>query len=773
MAGKHESKPKRGSGVSYEPELDAVSLEDILAEYGESRAQRLLHQVEQTAANEPDELPLTPHQHQNPFPTAKPAPEGKRLQFPDKGVAAEETLYDDSDPFAEDEAATDEPEAETPDEVFSQHMGAGKRVAPPSPDQLSQKLYHALVPEEDDEPDRDDPLDEQGFTPEDFEKPKKEAPIVFTPLNTQASVGATVGGFLDEDVEPILQKRKRGLFSRRLQEETQPIFDEYEEPEPEPEPDCSAQAVKHRKRVAYAHRCNFWAVLVCLVLPVVHYLEFYGLTIPYWTGDLLMQSAITFGWLALLSLLCGSVITQGFRQLRRGRLTMEILITLAMVVSMADCGRIILELPRSDAPLYGVVCGVSLVLALWGVRQGHRGQYEMYRTAALDEQPPFLVTQLPSGAGKRQGKVQGFYTCAEKSDFATQVQSIVLPLILVGSFLAATLASQGQARDYDFSLNLSAILCACANPALVLAWNLPWGHLSAILQKSGGAVAGYAGARAISRKRTMIVTDGDLFPTGTMALNGYKLFDEDLTRVASYAASITRRAGTGLGKLFDNLSRSESGTYYIVEDFAFCEEGGYRGRMDHREILLGTVSFMRQMDVAIPGGLNLKTGIFLAVEGKLSAVFAVKYQPSEHVDVALKLMRRSRIAPILATRDPNVTPSLLHRKFNSRQIIDYPYLQERIDLSEETSDPNDIPHALLLRGGLLPYARMVVGSRRLCAATLSSTAFGLLGSIAGLVLSYYLVFLGSYSLLSPLALLFFILLWSVPVAIRGQSVKHL
>lgn len=771
MARKYEPKTSHGSGDSFDPGLDDVSLEGILAEYGESRSQRLLHQVEQAAAHEPEEMPLTAPTS-NPFPVPEPQG-GKRLLFPQEEVV-EVVDEEEGDPFASE--PDDQDEADQLDEDFIAHMGAGKRVAPPAEDTISKKIYNALVPEDDDEPDRDDPLEEQGFTPEDFREPKDVKPIVFTPMNTQAEVGAMVGGFLDEDVEPILQKRKRGLFSRRLQEDTQPLFYEEEEedlppPPPEPEPDCGEQAIKCRKRVRHAYQVMPMAGLLVWLLPVVHYLEYYGLELNIWTGDFTMQAIITLGWLGVLCLLCGGVFAQGLRNLRRGCLTAEMLVCLAALVSMADCGRVIAGLERSDAPLYGMVAGVSLVVCLWGVRQRHRGDYEMFRGAALDENPPHLITYTPWGAGKRLGKVEGFYTCAVKLDIATRAQGIFLPLVLAGAIVCAVLSSQG--REYDFLLNFSAILCGCSSGALALAWGLPWGHLSAMLQKSGCALAGYAGARAISRGRAMLVTDGDLFPSGTMALNGYKLFDEDLTRAASYAASITRRSGSGLGKLFDNLLRSESGTYHIVEDFTFCEEGGYRGRLEHQEVLLGTLSFMRQMDVAVPGGLNLKTGIFLAVEGRLTAVFAVKYQPSEHVDVALKLMRRNHIEATLATRNPNVTPSLLHRKFGQRIEISYPDLQERIDLSEEESQADDKPNALLLRSGLLPYARAVVGSRRICGAAIASTIYGLLGSVAGLVLCYYLVFLESYTLLTPLALLLFTFLWTVPVAIRGLSVKHL
>ena len=118
-------------------------------------------------------------------------------------------------------------------------------------------------------------------------------------------------------------------------------------------------------------------------------------------------------------------------------------------------------------------------------------------------------------------------------------------------------------------------------------------------------------------------------------------------------------------------------------------------------MLLGTASFMRKMEVRMPGNIHLKTGLFLAVDHQLTAAFAVKYNASENVDYALRMMKRSRIMPILAARDPNITPALLKRKFHKGVKVEYPDLTTRVALSEAEQD-RGMPRALLLREGLLP-----------------------------------------------------------------------
>src|SRR5699024_12247075 len=106
--------------------------------------------------------------------------------------------------------------------------------------------------------------------------------------------------------------------------------------------------------------------------------------------------------------------------------------------------------------------------------------------------------------------------------------------------------------------------------------------------------------------------------------------------------------------------------------------------------------FMRKMEVRLPSGINLRTGVFLAIDRQLAAVFAVKYQPSENVDFALRMMRRSRVTPILAARDPNITPALLKRKFHRGIKVEYPGLIDRVALSEAELDQG-IPRAGLFR----------------------------------------------------------------------------
>ena len=702
--------PKDDKNIPVPAPEDDYSLEEILAEYGGSLEHHLLRETEAPADPEPPAAPAEPAPAQEPEtpPVPEPPPE---------------------------EEAPPPPPPEPPS-------------APPAPDPLQEAERAAAA----------------DVARLNIPHPK--------PISLEDVVGSTVDAVMEEAREPILPPR-RGLFSRKPLEETESLPPPPEpEPEPDPEPigpEPTLWEAAHDARQLYIRRKHTVVLPLVTALPPTLFLllERYQVKVPYWSGDREVQCVVLLACLGLTALLCRHVFLKGFGMLLRRRCVAELLVSLSVLVSGLDCAARLLDGRTGGAMPYASVSCLGLVFAQWGVRRESKGNYDMLRAASLDEDPPYLVAATSQGACKQRGSVPGFFTTAARSDAATLWQTALLPAFLAAALVFAGLSSAGQERGGDFLLNLSAILPAAATFSLPLCWALPWSKLSEHLQRTGCAVAGWSGAQKISARRRMIVTDSDLFPPGAVQLNGRKLFAETQEQAVSLAASMARAAGSGLERLFNNLVRSEGGRYEKVDDFSFYEEGGWSGTIKGESVLMGGISFMRKMNIRLPADVNLKTGVFLAVDKELIAVFAVKYSPSENVDFAMKLMQRSRIQPILASRDPNITPSLIKRKFSRGAHMEYPSLSERIALSEAEKD-RDLPRALLFREGLLPYAETVAGSLRLCKAVRRAAAISLLGSWAGTLLTFYLTSLGAYELLNPLALEVFLLLWTLPVLLMAD-----
>ena len=710
------------------PEED-YSLEEILAEYGGSLEHQLLRDAE---------------------PEVPP---------PEKAVLSEDASPPEEAPPPEEPPSPEELPAEPPvREPAATPKDQTKKFNKPAPSPSPP----TRVP---------DPLQEAERAAE-AEAARLKIPRP-RPISLEDVVGSTVDAVMEESKETAPPPPRRGLFSRRPMEETENL-----PPPPEPEPEFVPEPIgpepelweaAHNARQHYLRRRHslFLSLVTALPPTLALLLERYQCKVPYWSGDPEIQCIVMLVCLGLTSLLCRHVFCKGFGMVLRRRCVSELLVSLSVLVSAADCASRLLRPEAGEATPYAAVSCLALVFAQWGVRRESKGNFDMFRAASMDDDPPYLVTNTLQGACKQRGSVPGFYTTALRSDAATLWQTALLPVFLAASVVFAVLSSTGQGRKEDFLLNLSAILPAAATFSLPLCWALPWSKLSEHLQKTGCAVAGWSGAQKISAQRRMIVTDGDLFPPGAIQINGRKFYGETPERAISLAASMARAAGSGLERLFNNLVRAEGGSYEKVDDFSFYEEGGYSGAIRGESVLMGSASFMRKMNIKMPADVNLRTGVFLAVDRELAAVFAVKYNPADNVDFALRMMQRSRIQPILASRDPNITPALLRRKFGRGVRLEYPGLTERIALSEAEKD-RDLPRALLFREGLLPYAETVAGSLRLCKAVRRATALSLLGSWAGTLLTFYLTSLGAYELLNPLTLEVFLLLWTLPVLLMSD-----
>ena len=324
----------------------------------------------------------------------------------------------------------------------------------------------------------------------------------------------------------------------------------------------------------------------------------------------------------------------------------------------------------------------------------------------------------------------------------------------------------------DFPWVLTALTTAGAGFGIPLSGALPMYYLSRRLSRSGCAAAGYAGAKAVSRPRRLVLTDDDLFPAGTVTLNGYKVFGEERSRAVSYAASVARAAGSSLTPLLERQLTAEGGFRLPVEWVNYCEEGGVEANIRGETVLMGSAYFMKKRKVALPRDMKLSTGVFLAVDGALTAVFAVKYQPSRNAEWALRTLKRFHIVPVLAVRSGNVTPGLIKRKFGVDAKPVYPDVSTRLALAQLAEQQGEQPCVAICREGLMPLVESVAGSRRAVKAVRTATILSYIGAAAGVALAYYLTSVGNFALLTPIAMVLYQVLWLLPTLLLAGLVKH-
>ena len=611
-------------------------------------------------------------------------------------------------------------------------------------------------------------------------------------VSLEQVMSRTVESVLEQDdeileVQPTLRERLVARFAAAKENhapkaptlnDTEELWDhpeneiEEEPDEPrEPEPDMEQADREEKQHMKKLRRSLLIALLPTFLLVVLSVLNEL-ITMPaVWRDGAMLRCGLLLILLVLTAVICADVWKEMLSCLLKRRIGCETAACLATAVAIADCIHSCVTGKSDNLPL-AAVAAVMICLCQYGLLLEVSARRAGFHLANLGGTPPYVVSQTAAGACKQKGMLEGFYHTTNGRDPVRTWQTILEPLLLVAAtVLSAVVCLSHQDMDH-FLWVWSAMLSASIPLSLPLTLSLPLNSLATRLSKSGSAVAGYQGAKTVSRSRRMVLTDNDIFPPGTVGLNGLKVFGEEISKVSSYAATLAGAAGSQLTPLFDQLLANEGGVHMKIEDLHFYEEGGVGGTIHGETVTMGSAYFMKKSRVLLPRDVKLKTGVYLAVDSVLVAIFAIKYQPSRNVEWALRALRRNRIEPVLAVRGGNITPALLKRKFNLDVKPVYPDVSSRLALSDVCKELGEAPNAIIYREGLMPFAETVIGSRRMVRTVKTTTILSYIGGVCGLLLSYYLTSVGNFGALSALYMLIYLALWLLPTWLLSGLVKH-
>ena len=717
------------------PGGDEFSLESILAEFGGGQKKK-----------KPDEedtipFPVVPKSQRPSSPSKKP---GRVLTFPDGGQEQAQ-----KEPKA---AATRQPPVEKAPPPKQEPPPRKPSKAPPAEDNVLDFPEEAAGPEE-------SPLT-QGIN-----RLLKKADDYAEHM------------FEEEGMEDDTAVRRAEEFIPGTDEEEEPSPRRRERKprkEPPPAPDLPpADLAKRYGKGLKGMRLRATLVLL-LFLPAL-YLTLEVFPHPQALTPELRVLALA-GVQVLAMLLGLDVLFRGLFGLLRLEFGMDTLLLFASAATLADALTMFKLDPREGQMPYcaAIVLGISLLLR--GTYRKRRGLRLACKTAAAASHP-YLVT-LDEGKwngrdtyAKWSGDPVGFGRQMQASDGAQRIFRRICPLLFIASMLLSIVASIGRGAPERLLWCLSATLTASASLSGALCFGQPWLTLCQRLSKSGAAIAGWDGVTATGGSG-ILVTDSDLFPPGCVSLNGIKIFgDFPAEKVVADTATLIRESGCGLDKPFHDLLRAQGAIYRRVSNF-FCYEGGLSGVIRNEQVLVGSADFMRLMEIALPPGLHVKNAVFCAIDGELAGIFALNYTLHGTVDPALTSLIRNRVSPVMATRDFNLTPAMLRQRFKLPvDRMEYPAAERRVELSDEDQLHSDILTAVLCREGIGPYSEAVVGAARLRRAVRTSAVLASLGAVVGLILAFYLTFVGAYASLSASNLLVFLIMWLVPTPLISGMVN--
>ena len=481
----------------------------------------------------------------------------------------------------------------------------------------------------------------------------------------------------------------------------------------------------------------------------------------------------------LLALLLGMVITdralytQAARELLQGRFSLDTLILFATVFTALDT----VGAARALRAPFGVVIGALLMLSLWGKYQ--QGMALAVTTKVLKEKDISTgvvevkdITKGRCGITRTKPDIDAFMEKLETRDALSKAMSVYAMAAGIFALLATLLVSIGLKRE--FFLTGALIFIGSVPLSGLLAFGRLFFLLSLRLSDAKAALCGYYGAEVFGGDHSILIGDDDLFPEGSLALNGFKVYQGNPDRIIAYATAATRRSGSALFPLFDQLLDTHNGRHYTVDSFRFYDSGGIGATIVGDVVLLGSLDFMRRMGIHMDGGTKVRQAVYVSVNGELAAVFAVKYTPPESIRKGLAAIAGNRhFKGILVTRTFLGTPSFLKARFGvPAGALTYPPTKERLRLSEEKMKSSGNQGAVLVKNSFVGFAQAAAGGRVLRSATSLATVLSIVGGIVSLLLMTVLAALSDHSTATAVNLLFYVLAWLIPTMLLSSWTRH-
>jgi hypothetical protein len=225
----------------------------------------------------------------------------------------------------------------------------------------------------------------------------------------------------------------------------------------------------------------------------------------------------------------------------------------------------------------------------------------------------------------------------------------------------------------------------------------------------------------------MLIYDGDLFPQGTITHKGVKVYGNQTPELLiSYGASLVLRADNGLTDPFRKLLQETGGQLFHVHDFR-ADDSGLAGRINGVLVMVGTYNYMQLMGAMPPAGAP-KNGVFIALNGEMAGLFAIKYRVrSGAAEDFSRLVKERRLTLVAVTKNFCVNPSFVAHWFqvDVGQMV-CPKLETRQKLAAPALLSRSVNCGYVMGDGIRSYGRLVSCGRRVCRMGRILTACGLL-----------------------------------------------
>ena len=468
----------------------------------------------------------------------------------------------------------------------------------------------------------------------------------------------------------------------------------------------------------------------------------------------------------MLSALLGSYqLMEGFGDLIKRQFSLNTLLVFSLVACVADG---ILCLYQVRVPCCAPF-SLNMTMSLWCAYHNRITELKQMDTMrkAIRLDSVVLEDDLYNGTPgilRGEGQVEDFmdhYRAPAVPERTLNNYALIALFLSLGIAITAGVLSGIVTGIRLFGASLLVAVPATAHIAV----SRPTATLERKMHKLGAVLCGWQGISALNTKVAFPLSSEDLFPSGSVKMNGLKFYgSRNPDQVVAYTTAVMAADDGGLAPLFNQLLESRNGYHFEVETLRRYPNGGVGGIVNGEAVLVGTRSFMKEMGVEIPEGAKISQAVYAAIDGVLNGVFAITYNKTKVAALGLTTLCAYRgLTPVVTSGDFMLTEEFIAGKFgvNTRHMA-FPERKVRNALAARRPNEETEVVALTTQEGLAGAAYAVTGARTLRSTCVTGVAVQMVGGILGLLIMLALTLVHAEYLVTPENLLLYELVWMIP-----------
>lgn len=376
---------------------------------------------------------------------------------------------------------------------------------------------------------------------------------------------------------------------------------------------------------------------------------------------------------------------------------------------------------------------------------------------------------------------QKFVELSRSAEVTGPICKILIPtMALIGLILGiVAIIKTGDLFAGISVLSATVLMTLPCSAGLLSAINLR--ATNKLLNEDGALINGYSAVDDAVNTNGVIIDACDAFEQGGCNIEGMKTYHKmRIDEAILYTASVVIASGGVLAEVFDGVIIGKRELLLPVESLAYEEKLGCSCWIHNHRVLVGNRDLLVHHNVETPDRdleakykSNGRNVIYLAIEGKIAAMFVVVYKANQETARYMRELEKDGITIFFRTSDANITEKFLEREFqlpaNVVKIINPVAGDMFSKVKANCADRSDA--RIIHDGGIKSMLAALHGTFVINSFVNSSRLIQFIASVIGAIIMALFTFMSGIAQIGVLQIIMYQVIWAVILSVPAITRK--